>query len=78
MTVYEYPNIATRPNFATRNSEGVLISGIIYDIPNSTMTNKDYIDFRWDEDTEILKCGWNGSLDSSDKSELDTIVTNNS
>ena len=56
----------------------VNIQGIHTDVAASTMTNKNIQGCTWDEDSTSLKVDFDVTLSSSDKTELDTIVTNNS
>lgn len=68
MVEYEYSNKAIDPD----------LPQIHIDVEASEMTNKDIDYCIWNEDDEILRVYWTGSLDANDKTELDTIVANNS
>lgn len=81
MTDYIYDGIATKPNIATevKNEEGkfVLVSGILFDINGSEMTNKDIQSCTWRENAQTLTIVWDGTLTTDDKTILDGIVANN-
>jgi hypothetical protein len=74
MVEYKYFNRATSPNLKALDEEGVLISGIHYDIENSTMDNKNVDWCRWDEDTQCVTIYFDEALTTADKDKLDTIM----
>lgn len=78
---YDYEDIASQPNIATYgyNSEGelVLISGIQFDVANSSMTDKSIVSGTWWKDTEILQLVFTNELSQDDKAILDEIVSDN-
>jgi hypothetical protein len=82
MVNYDYEDIETQPNIATYGynelGELILISGIQFDVANSDMDNKDIVCGTWWAETELLSLTFTGTLSTSDKSILDSIVENNS
>jgi hypothetical protein len=75
---YIYENITISPNLATNDIDGVLISGIHYDVENSSMTDKSLEWCRWDEIDGKLYVVFTNELSSGDKTILDGIIVDNS
>jgi len=73
---YTYSNIMNKPDLATLNDSGELISGISYDILNSEMTNKELQWCFWDESSQQLVISFLNTLHFSDKIILNLIVAN--
>lgn len=76
--IYQYEEITNSPNLKTSDAEGVLISGIHYDVANSAMVDKAIVQCTWDEATAILIVEFENTLIAGDKTILDAIVSNNS
>ncbi len=74
---YDYTNIETSPNLSSADINGVLASGIHYDVENSAMTDKTLEYCTWHEDTQLLIVVFTGTLSGADKALLDGIVTDN-
>jgi len=74
---YEYENKTEPPNLATCDEEGILVSGIHYDVENSDMTDKsiEYCTW-WERDAKLLVVFTN-ELSAGDKTLLDQIVEAN-
>lgn len=75
--LYEYENIVDEPNLATCDEEGVLISGIHYDVGNSAMTDKAIEGCTWFQRDSKLEVTFTNELSVDDKAILDGIVGNN-
>ena len=71
---YVYNNKSTCPDMKTHDSGDNLISGIHYDVANSSMTDKSLVWCRWDEDNETITLYFTNTLSQSDKDILDTIM----
>ena len=65
---YQYEDKSTSPD----------LSQIHLDIAASEMTSKTIEFCRWDEETELLKVNFTGTLSGADESTLGTIIKNNS
>lgn len=75
---YEYEDITEQPNIATVDDEGVLVSGIHYDVANSEMTDKSIEYCTWWQNEEKLLVVFTNELSTEDKAILDQIVADNS
>jgi len=65
---YNYANITNEPN----------LTQIHLDVGSSSMTDKTIEWCSWEQDTSDLKICFTNTLDAADKTELDTIISNNS
>jgi len=75
---YIYSGITTRPNLATPDESGNLVSGIHYDVAYSEMSDKGIQWCRWEEGEAKLFVCFSNELSSGDKTLLDAIVEANS
>jgi hypothetical protein len=77
MTEYVYKNITESPNISTYNEFHELISGIHYDVQESTMTDKSLVGCDWFQKTAELKVYFENELSAEDKTKLDQIIQDN-
>ena len=74
---YTYNSIVTEPLLNHFDGSGNLDGGIMYDVPNSAMTDKTITRCHWSECCAELIVYFENTLDAGDEIILDGIVADN-